>query len=162
MHKSIIILFLFAISIHNIEEAIWLSRRSLKTNKIRIHKSIQHDDFLFGLFVVTSLAYLVTILYIFYPSNFIFKYTYFGFLSSMIINIIFPHLISTIVERCYSPGLLTGISVIIPTNILIIGNGFTSNTITLINFIIGTLVVNVILFLLIPLSFKLGKKIITF
>ncbi|MGE1115211.1 MULTISPECIES: HXXEE domain-containing protein [Priestia] len=162
MHASITILFLFAISLHNIEEAIWLSRKSLKINKIRIHSAISQDVFLFGLLLVTSLAYLVTILYIFHPSNFILKYAYFGFLNAMIINIIFPHLISTIIERCYSPGLLTGIIVLIPTNTSIIHLGFASNTINLVNFLLATVIVNVILFFIISLSFKLGKKLITF
>ncbi|MCE5169863.1 HXXEE domain-containing protein [Paenibacillus profundus] len=162
MSSSILILFLFAITIHNLEEAVWLIRQSLKATKVKMHAPVKQDQFLFGLFVVTALAYLITVLYIFYPSNVILKYAYFGFLGSMIFNIIFPHLISTIIERCYSPGLLTGIGVIIPTNLLILKAGFDTNTITVTNFIVGTICVGVILLSTIPLYFKIGKKLITY
>ncbi|MFW5438880.1 HXXEE domain-containing protein [Paenibacillus apiarius] len=162
MSSSILILFLFGITLHNLEEAVWLTRRTSKATKMKMHAPVQQDQFLFGLFTVTALAYLVTVLYIFYPSNLMFKYAYFGFLGAMICNIIFPHLISTMIERCYSPGLFTGISVIIPTNLFIIKAGFDTNTLTAAHFIVGTLCVGVILLLTIPLSFKLGKKLITY
>lgn len=162
MNSSYIILFLFAITIHNLEEAVWLSRRSTKLNNIKMIKPIKQDNFLFGLFVVTALAYLITALYIFYPSNFIIKYAYFGFLNSMIINIFFPHLISTVIDRCYSPGLLTGIAVILPTNTLIIKKALDTMIISKTPFIIGTVFVAIFLLSIIPLSFKAGEKVIKF
>ncbi|MUL34580.1 HXXEE domain-containing protein [Priestia megaterium] len=162
MNSSYIILFLFAITIHNLEEAVWLSRRSTKLNNIKMIKPIKQDNFLFGLFVVTALAYLITALYIFYPSNFIIKYAYFGFLNSMIINIFFPHLISTVIDRCYSPGLLTGIAVILPTNTLIIKKALDTMIISKTPFIIGTIFVAIFLLSIIPLSFKAGEKVIKF
>ncbi|MDO6851925.1 HXXEE domain-containing protein [Priestia megaterium] len=162
MNSSYIILFLFAITIHNLEEAVWLSRRSTKLNNIKMIKPVKQDNFLFGLFVVTALAYLITALYIFYPSNFIIKYAYFGFLNSMIINIFFPHLISTVIDRCYSPGLLTGIAVILPTNTLIIKKALDTMIISKTPFIIGTIFVAIFLLSIIPLSFKAGEKVIKF
>ncbi len=43
MNSSYIILFLFAITIHNLEEAVWLSRRSTKLNNIKMIKPIKQD-----------------------------------------------------------------------------------------------------------------------
>src|SRR5699024_3423603 len=122
--SAVLLLFLFAITIHNLEEGIWLTRQQSSTKiKVKLHDAITQDQFLFGLFWVTGLAYLMTTLYMFYPNIWLFKYAYFGFLGAMIINIIFPHLVSTLVEHCYSPGLFTGLFVIIPINSLIIKTG---------------------------------------
>lgn len=163
MNDAIPVLFLFAFTIHNIEEGIWLTRQQSSTKiKVKIHKVVTQDQFLFGLFWVTGLAYLITALYMFYPAIGLFKYAYFGFVGAMILNIVFPHLISTIVERCYSPGLFTGIFIIIPINSLIIKTGIELDTITVSQFIISTLVVGASLLVTIPFSFKLGKQLINF
>jgi hypothetical protein len=159
---DISVLFLFAITIHNLEEAVWLTRQSKKLRKIKMNKQISQDQFLFALFVITSLAYLITAFYTFFPKNLFLTYIYFGFLGSMIINIIFPHLLTTIIEKCYSPGLLTGISVIIPINFLIIKDGLNTELINLKALLVSTIGVGVVLLFIISLSFKLAKKIITF
>jgi len=163
MNEAILLLFLFAFTIHNLEEGIWLTRQqSSDKSKVKMHKAVTQDEFLFGLFWVTSLAYLVTALYIFYPEVGLFKFAYFGFVGAMILNILFPHLISTLIERCYSPGLFTGIVVIIPINGLIVKTGIALGVITIPQFIISTLTVGILLLLSIPMSFKVGKRLITF
>lgn len=163
MNGVIPLLFLFAITIHNIEEGIWLTRQQKSTKiKVKMHKVVTQDQFLFGLLWVTSLAYLITSLYMFYPEIGLFKYAFFGFIGAMIVNIIFPHFTSTVIERCYSPGLFTGIFVIIPINILIAKIGISLDIITTFQFIVSTIVVGVFLLVSIPFSFKLGKQLITF
>lgn len=162
---SILLLFLLAFTIHNLEEAVWLTRQQISAKekvKVKMNKEVSLDQFLFGLFWVTGLAYLITALYIFYPANELLKYAYFGFVGAMIFNIIFPHLVSTIVEHCYSPGLFTGILVIFPINSLIVKTAINSDLITIAQFIISTLIVGVFLLASIPFNFKLGKKIITY
>jgi len=163
MNEAILLLFLFAFTIHNLEEGIWLTRQqSSEKSKVKMHKTVTQDEFLFGLFWVTSLAYLITALYIIYPEVELFKFAYFGFVGAMILNILFPHLISTLIERYYSPGLFTGIVVIIPVNSLIVKTAIELGTITIPQFIISTLTVGVLLLLSIPISFKVGKRLITF
>src|SRR5690625_3356537 len=120
MNEAILLLFLLAFTIHNLEEGIWLTRQqSSEKSKVKMHKKVTQDEFLFGLFWVTSLAYLITALYIFYPEVGLFKFAYFGFVGAMILNILFPHLISTLIERYYSPGLFTCFVVIILFSCLI-------------------------------------------
>ncbi|PWA11847.1 HXXEE domain-containing protein [Pueribacillus theae] len=163
MNGAVLLIFLFAFTIHNLEEGIWLTRQqSSEKSKMKMHKTVTQDEFLFGLFWVTSLAYLITALYIFYPDVGLFKYSYFGFVGAMILNILFPHLISTLIERYYSPGLFTGLIVIIPINSLIVKTAIELGTITISQFIISTLAVGVSLLLSIPISFKIGKQLITF
>lgn len=51
MNDVIPILFLFAITIHNIEEGIWLTREQTSARiKVKMHKIVTQDQFLFGLF----------------------------------------------------------------------------------------------------------------
>ena len=162
MDRSILLLFLFAFTIHNLEEAVWLIRQSSRVSRDKLHRTNTQDQFLFGLFWVTGLAYLITALYMFYPTNEPLKYAYFGFVGCMILNIVFPHLLVTIIERCYSPGLFTGILVILPLHTLIIKTGIDNSTITIFQFIVSTLAVAVVLVATIPLSFLVGKKLITY
>jgi len=163
MSDSILLLFLFAFTLHNLEEGIWLTRQqSSEKSKVKMHKTVTQDEFLFGLFWVTSLAYLITALYIFYPYVELFKYAYFGYVGAMILNVFFPHLISTVIERYYSPGLFTGLMVILPINSLIIKTAIELETITISQFIMSTLIVSIVLVLSIPISFKVGKRLITF
>lgn len=163
MNEAILLLFLFAFTIHNLEEGIWLVRQqSFEKSKVKMHKRVTQDEFLFGLFWVTSLAYLITALYIFYPEVGMFKFAYFGFVGALILNILFPHLISTLIERYYSPGLFTGLVVIIPINSLIVKTALEVGTITILQFIISTLIMAFLLLLSIPISFKIGKRLITF
>lgn len=163
MSGAIPILFLFAITIHNIEEGIWLTRQQTSTQaNVKMHDVVTQDQFLFGLLWVTGFAYLITALYMFYPDIGLFKYAYFGFLGAMIINIIFPHLVSTIIERSYSPGLMTGVLVIIPINGLIIHTGLDLGIITVLSFIFSTLIMGAFLVISIPFSFRLGKQLIHF
>lgn len=162
MDHSILLLFLFAFTIHNLEEAAWLIRQSSRVSKTKLHKTITQDQFMFGLFWVTGLAYLITALYMFYPTQELLKYAYFGYVGCMLLNIVFPHLLVTIIERCYSPGLLTGILVILPIHTLIVKTGIDSSIITMPQFMISTLAMAVVLVATIPLSFMAGKKLINY
>ena len=92
--SNIFLLFLFSITLHNIEEALWLPQWSKHATKF--HKQVEKNEFHFAVLVITLIAYLCTSLFIFFPNALLFKYFYFGFVGAMIINTIFPHLIATI------------------------------------------------------------------
>lgn len=122
-------------------------------------QAVKQDQFLSAVIAVTAVAYLVT-LFIFYPDNSLFKYAYFGFLAAMMINIIFPHLLSTIVERRYSPGLMTGLLLIMPIHTIIIMRSFHNNFISVSGLIIGTVAMSLAMILLIPVLFKLSARLL--
>ncbi|MCB9454201.1 MAG: HXXEE domain-containing protein, partial [Anaerolineaceae bacterium] len=111
--------FPLAISLHNIEEAIWLPKWSQKAG--RFHKPITADEFYFAVICVTLLAYLSTVLALAFPTVALLKLIFFGFLGTMILNIFMPHLAATILLRRYAPGLLTGVFGLIPINGIILG-----------------------------------------
>nr|WP_283163378.1 HXXEE domain-containing protein [Sporolactobacillus mangiferae] len=155
------LLFLFIISIHNTEEGIWLMRMT-RHSKVRLYQAVKQDQFLFAVIAVTAAAYFVTSMFILFPENVCFKYAYFGFLAAMMLNVLFSYLLGAIIERKYSPGLMTGILLIIPVHTIIIMRAFQSHLILFNGLIIGTFAMSTAMLFLIPLMFKLASKWICF
>lgn len=156
--ESLCIFFCLATTLHNLEEAIWLPKWSQNGSKFQ--KSVSAKEFHFAVIVITMLAYLSSFSYTYFPESHIVKWVFVGFVGSMILNAIFPHLVVTILTRQYAPGLMTGILLMIPINSFIIIKMFNNQLIRWSDFIISTIVVGVSLSLLIPLLFKIGRKII--
>ncbi|MGG3890775.1 HXXEE domain-containing protein [Metabacillus fastidiosus] len=152
-----VLFFCFAITLHNIEEAIWLPEWSKGVSKF--HKAVTPNEFYFAVIVITSLAYLSSFYYLIFPQSHIVKWVFTGFLGSMIINAIFPHLLLTIIMRKYAPGLATGILLNIPISSFIIQYMLANDMLSIKELIISTVVVGAVLLLLIPVLFKIGGRI---
>lgn len=154
---SLWIFFLVAITLHNIEEAVWLPKWSQNASKF--HKKVDSSEFIFAVIVITMLAYLAAFLFVAYPHSWILKDIYFGFLGAMILNSLFPHLIGTVVLKKYAPGLVTGIFLMLPIDLLLIIRGFNYNLVTINEVVISTLLVGGFLLALVPILFKIGAKV---
>ncbi|MFF2288628.1 HXXEE domain-containing protein [Peribacillus butanolivorans] len=111
--------------------------------------------------VITTLAYLSAFYYLSVPKSNLAKWIFIGFLGSMILNSIFPHVIATIALKKYAPGLVTGIMLNIPINSLIILRLFENHQLAWKELIFSTMTVGITLLVLIPLLFKIGRKITT-
>jgi len=155
--KLVYILFALAISIHNIEEALWLPAWSKNAN--RFMKPIGRQEFYFAVLVITIFALLSTAAIIMFPEISITKYIYFGFLGAMIINVIFPHLLATIVLRKYAPGLISGLLLIFPINGCILYKAIDKNMISFMEIIISTIITGAILLISIPILLRAGKMV---
>jgi hypothetical protein len=153
----LILIFPIALTLHNLEESLWLPKWSLNAKKY--HKPVNKNEFHFALLLITVLAYLISFLLLFFENSLIIKYLYFGFLGAMIINVVFPHLIATIALRKYCPGLITGIMINFPIFTLLIYRAITYDIITFQQQILATVVMTLILILIIPLLFKIGNKL---
>lgn len=153
----IVLLFPFAISLHNLEEAIWLPGWSKSASQF--HKPVEKRVFYFAVGVITILAYLATFLYMMFPGIDIYNYIFFGFLGAMILNAFFPHLAATIVLKKYCPGTVTGLVLLVPINSVIIYTAIKQNIINFIEIGISTLIIGLILLGLLPILFKIGKYI---
>jgi hypothetical protein len=152
--------FIFAISLHNAEEALWLPQWSRHAQ--RFQKPVARDEFLFAVIVITLLAYLAAGLFILAPDIPVFKYMFLGFVGAMIVNVIVIHLLSTIIVRKYSPGLITGIFLLVPLDSLILLDAIDIGVISIYMVIISTAVMAVLLVALIPVLFKLGRILIDY
>lgn len=157
MENYLIVFFCLAITLHNIEEAIWLPKWSQHSS--RFQKPVTSSEFHFAVICITVLAYLSACSFLIMPESKMAKWIFIGFLGSMILNAVFPHLIATIIMKKYAPGLLTGLILNIPINSLLIYRMFSIQLIVWKELVISTIMVGTILLGLIPLLFKVGGKI---
>jgi hypothetical protein len=149
------LLFLLGFSLHNIEEALWLPEWSKHARKY--HKEVSTNEFTFAVIIVTAIGYLLTFQYfIFAPSSSFSKYVYLGFILMMVANVIFPHLIATIILKKYAPGTITGILLNAPLGIYILIQGINGIN-ELLFVIISGMILAIIILLLINKLFKIGK-----
>ena len=151
------ILFLLGFSLHNIEEAIWLPQWSKHAKKY--HKEVSESEFRFAVIIITAIGYLLTFQHLIFSDSFIYsKYIYLGFILMMVLNAIFPHLLSTIVLKKYAPGTITGFLLNFPIGIYLLIKNI-SNSAELIYVIVSGLIITVLVLLLINLLFKIGNKL---
>jgi hypothetical protein len=151
------LVFILGFSLHNIEEAIWLPQWSKNTK--RYHKEVSANEFGFAVIVITAIGYLITFQYfLFAPEVSISKYIFLGFVLTMILNVIFPHIMSSIVMKKYAPGTLTGILLIWPLGIYIIYTGVTDG-IELLYVVLTSIVMMVIFLLMIRILLNIGRKL---
>lgn len=155
--NCLLLLFPLAITLHNIEEALWLPQWS--ENVGRFHRPVEKNEFQFAILVITALAYLATFLLLVFPDAAVTRWFFYGFLSAMIINTLFPHLVATIFLRKYAPGLLTGLLLNIPINATLIYRGVSKNLITFPAVIGATVVVGLVLLALLPCLFRIGRML---
>lgn len=154
---SLWLFFPIAITLHNLEEAIWLPAWTKHAKQF--HKPIESNVFYFAVIFVTILAYLSTFLAVAFPSSWLWKYIFHGFLGAMILNTIFPHLVSTIILRRYSPGLITGLFLLLPINSIILYQSVMLGHIKLTDLMISILIVSLVLLSFLPLFFKIGEQL---
>jgi hypothetical protein len=151
------LLFILGFSLHNIEEAIWLPQWSKNTKTY--HKEVSANEFGFAVIVITAIGYLITFQYFLFASKVsISKYIFLGFVLTMILNIIFPHIISSVVTKKYTPGTLTGVLLIWPVGIFILYAEI-ANAIELLYVFLTSIIITVIFLYMIRRLFKIGRKL---
>lgn len=152
------LMFLFAFTLHNIEEGLWLPKWSTHAGKY--HKPVNQREFHFALIVITTFVYLLAFLSLsFGPSVPIFKAIYAGFVLMMCVNAILPHALATIVLRRYSPGTLTGLLLNLPIGILLLFN-YIKDGLSIGRLFTAFAAVSLITLLSLRPLFKLGNKLI--
>lgn len=154
------IFFCLAITLHNLEEALWLPKWSQLDSSFQ--KTVTPNEFHFAVLIITALAYLVAFLYLNFLESNIFKWAYVGFMGSMIFNAIFPHLIATLLTKTYTPGLTTALLLNIPINTVILFKLHDLKLVSLKEIVLSTVVIGVILLAMIPLLFMLGGNLLNY
>jgi hypothetical protein len=155
--NCLLLFFPLAITLHNIEEALWLPQWS--KNVARFHRPVGRNEFHFAVLIITGLAYLATFARIVFPDANITGWCFYGFAGAMIINALIPHLVATVALKKYAPGLLTGLLLNIPVNTMLIYRAISENTIAFPAVIVATVVVGLILLALIPILFRVGRML---
>ncbi|MDD1763020.1 MAG: HXXEE domain-containing protein [Methanothrix sp.] len=159
-NNYLLLFFPLAITLHSIEEALWLPQWSQAAGKY--HPPVGKNEFYFALIVITALAYLATFFKIIFPDVVFLNWIFYGFLGVMIINAVFPHLVATIAAQKYAPGLFTGIFLIVPVNAILIYRAVSVGIIGITAVIVAAAAEGVLLILLIALLLKIGRRLIEY
>jgi len=152
------VIFMFCLTLHNIEEALWLTDWR-KENMPNIRRAPEKAHFIFAAFGITVLGYLTGGLYLLLPESKCFEYAFIGFVGAMLINAVAPHLILSIVYKKFCPGVFTGCFLIMPFHILILLNAL-KGTLTITEMLVSVAVVGLILLGSIPILESIAKTIL--
>jgi len=150
------LLFAVAITVHNLEEALWLPRWSQSAG--RWHHPVGALEFRLAVGVLTVLAYVAACLSVIGGKGSAGTYLIAGYALAMLMNAFFPHLLATLIMRRYAPGTATALLLNLPVTFLLLYQGFQQSYIRLSKFVwAGPLVVAAILGI-IPLLFAIGRR----
>ncbi len=148
-------LFAIAITLHNIEEAIWLPAWSKTAG--RWHRPVEPREFRFAVFVLTIVAYIASYLAISGGKESFGAYLISGYALAMLLNVPFPHFVATVAMKEYVPGVVTAMVLNLPITFYLLRKAILENYVKFPEFIwIGPLVVVGIL-ISIPFLFALGQ-----
>jgi hypothetical protein len=152
------IIFMFTLTLHNIEEALWLTQWRIENMPNR-KRSPHREHFIFAVLGITVLGYLAAGLHLLFPDNLYLELVFIGFVGAMLVNAIAPHLLLTLKFRKYCPGVFTGCLLLIPFNAIILINA-AGQHLKIGEIIISTLVIGVFLLIAIPILEAIAKKAI--
>jgi len=110
--------------------------------------------------IVTVLAYVSTFVTVAAPSVRLGRLIFLGFVGAMLLNVFVPHVAATIFLRQYTPGLATGLALVLPINLTILVNAIASKELSWWELVLSTVVVAGVLLMLLPLFFRLGRLLI--
>ena len=152
---TLVWLFALAITLHNLEEALLLPAWSQTAGKW--HHPVGAQEFRFAVAVLTVLAYIAAVMAAVGGKESMGAYLLAGYALAMLLNVLFPHVIATVVMRRYAPGTLTALLLNFPVTVLLLHQSLLEGYVQLYRLTwAGPLVVAGIM-AAIPLLFAIGK-----
>jgi hypothetical protein len=109
---AILWLFPIATLLHNLEEAIWLPAWSQHGS--HLHPPVEPFQFRFAVMTLSLLAFVLT--YLASRGGQRSLELYAAYSAAMLANIVFPHILQSVLERAYTPGIATALAVNLPVN----------------------------------------------
>lgn len=149
--------FAVAVTIHNLEEALFLPRWSREAG--RWHPPVGVGEFRFAVAILTLFAFAAACWAAFGPPGGVGAYLVSGYALAMALNVIFPHLAATVAMRRYVPGTVTAVSLILPTTTLLLHQALAQGYIELSLFVYVGPGITVGIVLSIPLLFMVGRRV---
>lgn len=150
-------LFPIAVAIHNVEEAFFLPRWSESAG--RFHTPVGKFEFRFAVVFLTLLSVIITTLFYMTSKQSFSCYLFFAFNLAMLLNVFFPHFAATIILKEYSPGLLTGLILLLPTTVYLLFYGYDHGFYLFPRFWFIAIPFVALVIASIPVLFKIGKLI---
>src|SRR5262245_23718629 len=99
--------FVLAVAIHNLEEALWLPAWSRRAG--RWHYPVGAPEFRFAVLVLTAAVVAAALLANNGGKGSIGAYLLSGYALAMLLNVVFPHVLASLIRREYAPGTLTAL-----------------------------------------------------
>jgi hypothetical protein len=146
-----------AVTLHNLEEAIWLPAWSHHAGKW--HRPVGPSAFRFAAAVFTALTFLVTIWSAIAGPESAASYLLAGFALAMLLNVLVPHLLATVVMRRYVPGLATAIALNLPITVMLLRCTFAEGYMRFPAFAYCGVIVCLALLASIPVLLAIGEKL---
>lgn len=147
-------LFPAVVTLHNLEEAIWLPRWAARDAR---WPSPGSHVFLFAVTVLTLFAYTSTWLALRSGRQSFWMYVVFGYMVAVLINVLVPHLAMTVLRRSYMPGLGTGLLFILPVLWMLVAHSVKEQYVSGLRAVSAAIAVPLVLLCSIPALFALGK-----
>jgi len=111
--------FPVAVTLHNLEEAIWLPGWAARHN-VHVPWPVAPAQFRFVLIVLTLAAWVVTWFSVRFVRRRVWVYLFVGYTFLVFLNVWVPHVPASIVFRAYTPGVVTAVLLNLPvTGILL-------------------------------------------
>jgi hypothetical protein len=111
-------LFPIVVTLHNVEEAIWLPGWSKRA--VLWHSPVTPGFFRFTVAVLTVLAFAVTGLSAESGKQTVWTYLAFGYMATVLANVLIPHIALTVALRSYMPGVATAVALNLPVLSLLV------------------------------------------
>lgn len=102
----------FVFALHNAEEA-WTINR-YPNQAIPLHDNVAPAQFIVAVLLFTILGFVLVFGKKIYPSNKSYQYAVTGFSGMLFLNSFFPHILSAIILRSYTPGLISATVLLLP------------------------------------------------
>lgn len=150
-------LFPLAITLHNIEEAIWLPAWS--KHAARFHAPVGAFEFRFAVTVLTLLGYIITLLSVRTGSGSIATGLFCAYCLAMLLNAFVPHLAATVILRRYAPGLATGLLLNVPVAAWLLHRAVSEGHVTVKLLSVCSAILIPALLISIPVLFAAGRRI---
>lgn len=148
-------LFPVVITLHNLEEALWLPGSANRTGFWRPPASPR--TFRFVAAVLTALALAVTWLSSRSGAQTFWTYLMFGYVVATLGNAVFPHLAVSISRRSYMPGTATAVALNLPVLSLLMASAFSERQVSGWKSVAYAARVPAVLLLFVVVLFKPGR-----
>ncbi|MCE9598010.1 MAG: HXXEE domain-containing protein [Spirochaetia bacterium] len=112
----------WAFALHNLEETVGMEAWTHKIPSF-VHAPVSTLQFAFAVAIFTILGFGVVYFRRPYPNQDSFFKVVSGFAGMLLLNVLFPHLLATILLRQYAPGVVTGLLLNLPLTLFILIRG---------------------------------------
>ena len=149
-------LFPVAVTLHNLEEAIWLPGW-VAEHAQELPYVAGPAEFRFAAAALTLAAYVVTYLSAHHGRENLWTYLWFGYVVTMLANVFIPHVPAALIFRSYAPGLLTAVMVNLPVMTFLMIHALRGRYVSGRKAVVFAVVVPAGIVATIPLLFAMGK-----